>query len=106
MNWMLAVVSVLVPPRPWMPSIISAVIVAATLAMYAQLLWWGNPKGLDPVVLGRILGTLDTAFGIVLAYWLGTSKSSHDKDRTIEAISGKREVWTPEQRQAKQGGVQ
>ena len=84
--------------RPWMPAILSGVIVVATFAMYGYLIIHGNPSGLDDIIVGRILGTLDTSFGVVLAYWLGTSKSSHDKDQTIAAIGGKREEWTPAQR--------
>ena len=77
----------LIPPRPWMPSILSAVVIVSALGMYAQLLWFGNPKALDDVILGRILGTLDTAFGLVLAYWIGSTRSSHDKDETIREMA-------------------
>lgn len=81
------ILSLLIPPRPWMPSILSAVVIISTLGMYAQLLWFGNPKSLDDVILGRILGTLDTSFGLVLAYWIGSTRGSHDKDETIREMS-------------------
>ena len=87
--------------KPWMPGFLSLAVVFINFTVYAHLLTNGNPTGLDDVILGRIMGTLDTAFGVVLAYWLGTSKSSHDKDVTISRISGKREVWTDEQRKAR-----
>lgn len=87
--------------RPWMPAILSALIVCSIFVLYSYLMVNGNPAGLDDVILGRILGTLDTAFGVVLAYWLGTSKSSHDKDVTISQISSKREVWSEDQRKAR-----
>ena len=71
------------------PSVLSWFIILGTFSTYAYLLVNGNPKELDDVILGRILGTLDTAFGIVLAYWLGASRSSHDKDETIKTMAAK-----------------
>ncbi len=55
--------------------------------MYGYLIVHGNPAQLDDVILGRLLGTLDTSFGIVLAYWLGTSFSSKSKDETISNMA-------------------
>lgn len=69
-------------------SILSGIIVIGTLGMYAFLIIHGEPERLGGVVLGRILGTLDTAFGIVLAYWLGSSAQSHSKDETISRMGG------------------
>ena len=75
--------------RPKTPALLSWTIIAAVLMIYAHLLLLGQPEALSDIVLGRILGTLDTSFGIVLAYWLGTSRSSHDKDETIKAMGKK-----------------
>lgn len=69
------------------PSALSWIVVVATFAMYSWLIYAGNPGKLDDVILGRILGTLDTAFGVVLAFWLGTSFSSRSKDDTIKAMA-------------------
>ena len=88
----------LIPPQPWTPAMLSWLVVAAALGMYAQLLWFGNPVGLDPVILGRILGTLDTSFGLVLAFWLGSTKGAKDKDETIRTLATKREPWTADER--------
>jgi len=70
------------------PAVLSWLIIAATLAMYFWLVKNGNPSGLDDVILGRIMGTLDTSFGVVIAYWLGTSFSSKSKDDTINRMAG------------------
>jgi hypothetical protein len=69
------------------PAVLSWIVVIATFVMYGFLLRHGNPAALDDVILGRILGTLDTAFGVVLAFWLGTSFSSRQKDDTIKAMA-------------------
>jgi hypothetical protein len=69
------------------PALLSWIVVVGTFVMYGWLVRFGNPLELDDVILGRILGTLDTAFGIVLAYWLGTSFSSKQKDETIKSMA-------------------
>ena len=76
MDWLKTMIERLIPPQPWTPALLSWVVVVAALAMYAQLLILGNPANLDDVLLGRILGTVDMAFGVVLAYWLGTSSGA------------------------------
>lgn len=73
--------------RSWTPEGLSWLIVAATIAIYTFLLRYGNPSDLDDIILGRILGTLDMAFGVVLAFWLGTSNSSRSKDATISNLT-------------------
>jgi hypothetical protein len=35
-----------------------------------------------------VFGTLSTAFGMVLNYWLGSSNGSRQKDATIAAVMG------------------
>lgn len=71
--------------KSWTPEILSWSIVAGFFVLNGWLIKFGNPTGLDDVILGRIQGTIDTAFGIVLAFWLGTSRSSQNKDVTIAA---------------------
>jgi hypothetical protein len=44
---------------------------------------YGKPTGLDDVILGRMLGTIDMAFGLVLSFWLGTSHGSRTKDELL-----------------------
>lgn len=70
------------------PAVLSWMIITGTFVLYGYLMVHGNPAQLDDVILGRLLGTLDTAFGVVLAYWLGTSFSSRSKDETIQSMAG------------------
>lgn len=69
------------------PSVLSWMVIVGTFSLYGWLVIHGNPADLDDVILGRLLGTLDTAFGVVLAYWLGTSFSSKSKDETISKMA-------------------
>lgn len=73
--------------RSLTPEILSWVIVVATLALEAYIVINGVPAGSNELVVGRVLGTLDTAFGIVLSYWLGTSFSGKGKDAIIAAAA-------------------
>jgi F0F1-type ATP synthase assembly protein I len=66
------------------PAILSAVVVIGNFAVIGYLLGWGTPQGLDPMLLGRLLGTLDIAFGIVLNFWLGSSHGSRSKDAAAQ----------------------
>lgn len=50
------------------------------------LLWKGAPAGLDGVVLGRILGTLDAAVMIVLSYYFGNTRASMQQVDAITEI--------------------
>ncbi len=56
------------------PAALSWVIVMAVLGIEGSLLlgWYPEEKVPD-IVIGRILGTLDLALGIVLNYWLGSA---------------------------------
>lgn len=76
----------MVQRKSWTPAVLSWLIVLATLSLYTHLLYHGA-QGVSELILGRILGTLDTSFGVVLAFWLGTSYSSRQKDDTIKLLS-------------------
>lgn len=65
------------------PAVLSWLIVGATLGLEGYVLLCGIPAGASELVVGRVLGTLDMAFGTTLAYWLGTSASSRAKDDVI-----------------------
>lgn len=73
--------------KAWTPAALSWLVIIGTFTLYGWLIKFGNPVHLDDVILGRIQGTLDTSFGLVLAYWLGTSYSSKGKDDTISKLS-------------------
>lgn len=55
------------------PAILSWVVVVATIGLEGGLLYFGMPVNVPEVVVGRILGTFDTALGIVLTFWLGAA---------------------------------
>ncbi len=72
-----------VATRSVTPEFLSWLIIGATLALEGYVLTQGIPTQVSDLVAGRILGTLDMAFGTVLAFWLGSSFSSRQKDATI-----------------------
>lgn len=55
------------------PAILSWVVVFATFALEGSVFLGYYPTNVPEVVIGRILGTFDTALGIVLTYWLGAA---------------------------------
>ena len=69
-----------VATRSVTPEALSWLIVGATLAMECYVLTQGIPPALPDIVAGRILGTLELAFGTVMAFWLGSSYGSRMKD--------------------------
>jgi hypothetical protein len=64
-------------------------IVAGFFALNGYLIVNGNPDALADVILGRIQGSVDMAFGTVLAYWMGTSQGSKNKDAVIAKQASK-----------------
>ena len=50
-------------------------------AAVETLVLFGNGKELDPVVLARILGMIDAAFMLSLAFWFGSSHGSKSKNK-------------------------
>ena len=67
------------------PSILTWIVVTITLACEAALLFNQVPHGVDPIVLGRILGTMDSALMLVLSFWFGSSHGSQNKDTLLAA---------------------
>ena len=56
------------------PAILSWMVVLLTGTLYSYMIMGDYEKlSVDSLILGRILGTLDMAFGVVLAYWLGAA---------------------------------
>lgn len=74
--------------KSYTPEILSWMIILATLSLEGYILLEGIPPMVSDLVAGRILGTLDTAFGTVLAFWLGTSYGSRAKDAIIARGAG------------------
>jgi hypothetical protein len=56
------------------PAVLSYFVVILITAIYCYLIMGDYSQlTVSDLVLGRILGTLDTAFAVVLAYWLGAA---------------------------------
>lgn len=73
--------------KDWMPKFLACLVVIAVIGCEGSLLYFGQPKGIDGVVLGRILGTLDSALIMVLSYFFGSSAGSAKKDQTLADIA-------------------
>jgi hypothetical protein len=69
-----------VATRARTPAVLSWVVVIGFFGVTGFLLKYGQPSDLDDLLLGRLLGTLDAAFATVLAFWLGSSFGSRQKD--------------------------
>lgn len=66
------------------PQLLSWLVVAATIWLEGYVLLYGIPAGANDLVVGRVLGTLDMAFGTVLAFWLGSSHGSTVKTEMLK----------------------
>lgn len=64
----------------WPLFITSTVILIATFSMEGYAMLVGLPPGVDDLIVGRVLGTLDSASALVLSYWYGSSIGSAKKD--------------------------
>lgn len=58
------------------PSILTWIIVTLTLAAECALLFNQIPPGADPIIIGRVLGTMDSALVMVLGFWFGSNSGS------------------------------
>lgn len=65
------------------PSILTWIIVTITLLAEGALMFRATPPGVDPVILGRVLGTLDSALILVLSFWFGSTSASAHKTEVI-----------------------
>lgn len=77
-------------PQTRLQVLIEGLIAMAVIACCAGgewlLLKYGAPAGLDGVVLGKILGTLDAAALIVLNYYFGSTRTSRAQVEAITSI--------------------
>jgi hypothetical protein len=67
--------------------IIAYIVITLVLAAEGSMFFVGQPTGVDGVVLGRILGTLDSALMLILSYYFGSSAGSSNKDSTIRDLT-------------------
>lgn len=65
------------------PTVLTWLIVLITLLSEAALLFQATPPGVDPVILSRVLGTMDSALILVLAFWFGSNSSSARKTELL-----------------------
>jgi hypothetical protein len=72
--------------KDWTPRIIAYLVILLVLVAEGSMFFIGQPKSMDGVVLGRILGTLDSALMLVLGYYFGSSAGSSNKDSTIDKM--------------------
>lgn len=73
--------------KDWTPRILAYAVVTLTVVLEGMLLLHGQPKEIDGVVLGRILGTWDAALMLVLSYYYGTSAGSVSKTDALNQIA-------------------
>jgi hypothetical protein len=74
--------------RDWTPRVLAWGVVLATFGMEGALLLGAHyPTQVAGEVLGRILGTLDSATLLVLSYYFGSSAASRTKDETISSLA-------------------
>jgi hypothetical protein len=74
--------------KDWFTKVLAAGVVLACLTGEALYFFHGTPSTASPELIGRILGTLDTALTLVLGYYFGSSAGSAAKT-AILAQNGK-----------------
>lgn len=70
--------------KDWTPRLLAGIVVLASIFGEGYVLMHGVPKEVDGVIIGRILGTLDSALVLVLSYYFGSSAGS---DRKTELLA-------------------
>jgi hypothetical protein len=65
------------------PSVLTWIVVVLCLSFEGLMLFGQMPKPSSEIVLGRVLGTLDGALMMVLAFWFGSSNGSQNKDALL-----------------------
>ena len=70
----------------WVADILAIATVLIVGAVEGRIFFHGMPPGLDGVVVGRILGTMDSALMLVLAFYFGSNVGAA-RDRELLAQS-------------------
>ena len=74
----------------WMPRLLAALVLLAGFGAEGWLLVHGAPQTVPGELVGRILGTLDAAVMLVLAYYFGSSSGSAQKTAVLSRIAGEK----------------
>lgn len=72
--------------RDIIEGIVAVIIVVLCVGAEILVMYKGTPPGLDQVVTGRILGTLDALVLIVANFYFGSTRSSMQQVEAITAI--------------------
>lgn len=73
--------------KDWTPRILAFTCVVLCFGGEGWYFTHGSPASASPELIGRILGTLDSALILVLSYYFGSSAGSASKDATIAGFS-------------------
>lgn len=65
--------------RSLVPPTLATIIVILVCVAEGMMLFGSTPPNINPIVLGRILGTLDSALMLVLSFYFGSSIGSERK---------------------------
>lgn len=65
--------------------VMSVLLLALALGAEIVVLFYGYPKTVPDIVVGRVLGLLDSVAMLVLSYYYGTSSSSSQKNELLAA---------------------
>lgn len=65
------------------PSLLTWMIVLLTLIAEGMLLFNQVPPGAAPIIIGRVLGTMDSALVMVLSFWFGSNSNSQRKTELL-----------------------
>ncbi len=65
------------------PTILTWIIVTLVMGLEGALLFNAVSDKVSDLITGRILGTLDTTLGMVVAYWFGSNSTSQRKTEII-----------------------
>ncbi|MFZ2287602.1 MAG: hypothetical protein WAV93_11505 [Bacteroidales bacterium] len=72
------------------PTLLTWIVVALCLTFEGILMFSATPPGADPIIIGRILGTLDSALIMVLSFWFGSTSGSSRKTEILAIEAAKK----------------
>lgn len=67
--------------------LLSLLLLLLTLGTECVVLFHGAPKDVPDIIIGRVLGLMDSVAMLVLSYWFGTSQGSAEKTQLMATIN-------------------